>query len=200
MKTVVLLSGGVDSTVALARALADGDDAMALSFNYGQIHKRELAAAEAVAAHYGVHHRVIDLSAALPHGSALTGLGLIPETHATAPDATLVPGRNIVMLAVGIGIAEGSGGGAVVIGANADDRAGYPDCRSEFFTAIDHATRRSTDGRVCVWAPLIRMSKADIFALGHQLGAPLDLTWSCYRGGDAPCGRCGACESNGVTA
>lgn len=195
--SVVLLSGGIDSAVALALALAnDNHAAMALSFDYGQTHSREIDSARLIAEHYDIAHRVIDLRNALPSPSALTGgTDDIPETHATAIDATYVPGRNLTMLAVGIGVAAGLRAGAVVIGANADDRAGYPDCRPDFITSADNTARQSTDGAVGVWAPLIRMTKADIVGLGVALEVPLDMTWSCYRGGAEPCGRCGACES-----
>lgn len=198
MNTVVLLSGGIDSTVALATVTAnDNHAAMALSFDYGQLHaERELAAAAAVAEHYDIHHRIIDLRAALPQRCTLTGgAGDLPETHATDIDATYVPGRNLTMLAVGVALAAGVGAGAVVIGANADDRAGYPDCRAEFITSANTTARQSTNGAVGIWAPLIRMSKSEIVAAGRHLDAPLEMTWSCYRGGIEPCGRCGACDS-----
>lgn len=196
MNVVVLLSGGIDSTVALAMVTAnDNHAAMALSFNYGQTHVRELDAAAQIADHYDVHHRVIDLRAALSTPCALTGNGHIPDTHATAVDATYVPGRNLVMLAVAVGVATGLGAGAVIIGANADDHAGYPDCRPEFIDSVDQTARTSTDGKVGVSAPLVRMTKRDIVAFGRQLEVPLHLTYSCYRGGIDPCNRCGACES-----
>lgn len=197
MNTVVLLSGGIDSAVALALVIAnDNHAAMALSFDYGQTHARELDSARQIAEHYDIAHRIIDLRAALPNRSALTGgTGDIPETHATEIDATYVPGRNLTMLAVGVGIAAGLHASAVVIGANADDHAGYPDCRPDFIASVDTTARQSTDGTVGVWAPLIRMTKTDIVSLGISLEVPLDMTWSCYRGGAEPCGRCGACES-----
>lgn len=199
MNTIILLSGGVDSTVALAMVTAnDNHAAMALSFDYGQTHRRELDAAAEIADHYDVRHRIVDLRAALPSPSALTGGGDIPERHATAVDATYVPGRNLVMLAVGVGIAAGLGANAVVIGANADDRAGYPDCRPDFIASVDNTARTSTDGHVGVWAPLLRMTKTDIVNLGQQLEAPLHLTYSCYRGDSEPCNHCGACESRNM--
>lgn len=198
MNAVLLLSGGIDSTVALAQAIHAGSDiAAALTFDYGQQHHREIVAAGDVAAHYKINHQIIDLRRALSVTSALTDTAIeIPEKHAEDVDATFVPGRNIVMLAVAIAYAENICAGAVIIGSNADDNAGYPDCRLEFITAIDEAARLGTTSQVGVWAPLVRMTKTDIVALGRQLDAPLQLTWSCYRGGDAQCGRCGACESN----
>lgn len=193
MKAVVLLSGGVDSTVALAHVIKSGHTVQAVSFNYGQTHARELDSATRIADHYGVGHRVIDLTGVLDVRSALTGNGPIPKTHAEAPDSTFVAGRNLVMLSIAIARAQDIGASAAVIGSNATDAAGYPDCRAEFISSLDEASRGSYG--VSVWAPLLKMTKSDVRAYGHQLGAPLDLAWSCYRGGTVPCGRCGACTA-----
>jgi 7-cyano-7-deazaguanine synthase len=194
MRTLVLLSGGIDSTVALAHTKAE----LALSVNYGQTHRRELRAATAIAKHYGVEHHEINIAAALDIPCALTGQGTIPDTRAVEPDSTFVPGRNLVLIAIAAAWANAWGYGAVVIGANADDNAGYPDCRPKFVEALSDAT--SAGYGVSVWAPLVRMTKRQVIAYGRQLDIPFGLTWSCYRGGAEPCGRCGACESNGVTA
>lgn len=190
MKSVVLLSGGIDSTVALAMS---EHAELALSFNYGQTHaNRELDSARAVAKHYDIEHHVIDLRHALDTPSALTNHGAIPEAHADEPDATFVPGRNLVLIAVATAWANAWGYQTVVIGANADDRAGYPDCRPAFISHIDDAARAGYG--VGLWAPLLKMNKREIVRLGHSIDAPLDLTWSCYRGGRLPCHRCGACQ------
>lgn len=194
MKSLVLLSGGIDSTVALAHTKAE----LALSVNYGQTHRRELSAAAAIAKHYNVEHHELDIAAALDIPCALTGRGHIPDTHASEPDATFVPGRNLVLLSVAAAWANAWGYKAVVIGANADDSAGYPDCRPDFMQRVDEATQAGYG--VAVWAPLQWMTKRQVIGYGRQLGIPFDLTWSCYRGGSVQCGRCGACESNGVTA
>ena len=200
MRSLVLLSGGIDSTVALAHILHTGMRCEAVSFDYGQTHLRELDSATDIANHYGIPHQVIDLRGALQVYSALTDPGAdIPETHALDVDATFVPGRNLVMLAAAIAFAENVSAGAVVIGANADDNAGYPDCRPAFLQAVDTAARLGTVNNVGVWAPLVRLTKREVIAKGEALGAPLHLTWSCYRGGEQQCGNCGACESNGVT-
>lgn len=189
MKSVVLLSGGIDSTVALALSGADA----ALSFDYGQTHSRqELLSATAVANHYGVFHKLISLFGLL-NGSALTGTGDIPEQHAEEPDATEVPGRNLTMIAAAVAWAKGAGYGAVVIGANADDHNGYPDCRPDFIDALREATHAGYG--IELHAPLIRMTKRDIITRARDLNVPIDLTWSCYRGGVEPCNRCGACQS-----
>jgi len=188
MTSVVLLSGGIDSTLALAMT----QPALALSFDYGQTHKRELAAAQAVANYYSVEHRVLNIEGLLCD-SALTGFGDIPEQHAEAPDATLVCGRNLVMLSIATAWAQARGLQSVVIGANRDDHNGYPDCRIPFINAVDDATRAGYG--VAVWAPLIKMNKQQIVERARERDVPLYLTWSCYRGEDKPCGRCGACQS-----
>ena len=193
MKSLVLLSGGIDSTVALAHTKAE----LALSVNYGQTHHRELWAAAAIAKHYGVEHHELNISSALDIPCALTGHGEIPETHATEPDATFVPGRNLVLLSLATAWANAWGYQTVVIGANADDKAGYPDCRPGFIQQVAEATR--TGYGVGVWAPLAKRTKRQVIEYGRELGIPFNLTWSCYRGGAEQCGRCGACESNGVT-
>lgn len=189
MRSIVLLSGGIDSAVAMVQTGAS----LALSVNYGQTHSRELSAAAAVAKHYGVEHHELDISAALDIPSALTGRGVIPEAHAEALDATFVPGRNLMLIALAVAWANGWGYGAVVIGANADDNAGYPDCRPRFLESLSEATQSGYG--VAIWSPLVRMTKRQIVERGRELGVPLHLTWSCYRGGAEPCGRCGACES-----
>lgn len=195
MKVIVLLSGGLDSTVVLSNAINRGHEPVAVSFNYGQTHLKELDAAKAVANFYGVKHSVINLSGILTGLSALTGALDIPNEHASEMDATYVPGRNIVMLSIGSAVAEALGAGAVCIGANADDNAGYLDCRPKFIEAFDSASRAGTVQNVSVWAPFLRMTKKDIVNLGVELGSPIWLSWSCYRGGEKPCLNCGACES-----
>lgn len=189
MRSIVLLSGGIDSAVALAHTKAE----LAISVNYGQTHRRELLAAEAVAKYYNVEHHEVNVSAALDIPCALTGHGQIPEQHATEPDATVVPGRNLMLISIAVAWAQAWGYGAVVVGANADDHAGYKDCRPAFLDRLSDATQ---DGYgVQVWAPLRKMTKRQVVEFGRQLGVPLGLTWSCYRGGADPCNRCGACES-----
>lgn len=191
MKTVILLSGGIDSTVLLTDYITQRDECLAITFDYGQTHAREIAAAKQVAAVLGAEWRLIPLQLG---GSALTGDGDIPDRPAADIDATYVPARNIVMLAIAASIAEQTESAAVLFGANSGDRAGYPDCRPEFVTAMDHAVSVGTRRGVSICAPYLCRSKADIVALGRRLDAPLGLTWSCYRGGPQPCGRCGACE------
>ena len=189
-KTLILLSGGIDSTVALAHTKAE----LALSVDYGQTHWKELRAAAAIAKHYGIEHYKLDIADALYLPSALTGHGTIPDTHAEQPDATFVPGRNLLLISLATAWASAWGYQMVVIGANADDNAGYPDCRPDFINRANQTTQ--TGYGVTVWAPLQWMTKHQVIAYGKQLRIPFDLTWSCYRGGTTQCGNCGACEAN----
>ena len=135
----------------------------------------------------------MNIQAALDIPCALTGHGRIPERHADEPDASWVPGRNLMLIAVATAWANAWDYQAVVVGSNADDNAGYPDCRPGFLDPLDVAM--TAGYRVSLWKPLLRMTKVQIVKRGRELGVPLDLTWSCYRGGEQPCNRCGACES-----
>jgi 7-cyano-7-deazaguanine synthase len=201
VKAVVLLSGGLDSTTVLAKALDDGCEVVALSFRYGQRHSRELDSAEAVAGHYGVRHVVVDIDLSM-FRSALTDKGTrVPENRekigSDIPD-TYVPARNIIMMSVAAGLCESIDADRIYIGANVVDYSGYPDCRPEFFEAfrrmLEVGTKAGTEGRsIRIETPILNMSKADIVRLGKTLGAPLSLTWSCYEGGKKACGRCDSC-------
>jgi 7-cyano-7-deazaguanine synthase len=203
MRGLVILSGGLDSTVCMALAARDTDRLLALTFDYGQRHRVELECAARVAAHYGAEHLVVTLDASRWGGSALTDPTIeIPEaapgSDADAIPVTYVPARNLVFLAVAMGVSEARGADVVYLGVNALDYSGYPDCRPEFVRAFEAAAalalKRGVEGNpVAVRTPLIALSKADIVRLGVSLGAPLHLTWSCYRGDDHPCGRCDAC-------
>ena len=177
---------------------------IALTFDYGQRHRVELDRGCAVAAHYGAEHVVVALDASRWGGSALTDPAIeIPDAAASegathAIPVTYVPARNLVFLAVAMGVAEARGADFVYLGVNALDYSGYPDCRPEFVRAFEAAAalalKRGVEGNpVEVRTPLIALTKADIVRLGVSLGAPLHLTWSCYRGDDVPCGRCDAC-------
>ena len=198
---IVLLSGGLDSTVVLAQALRECDRVIALSFRYGQRHSKELDSAKAVAGHYGVEHKIIDIDLS-SFRSSLTDRSFEiekdrKEIGTDIPD-TYVPARNIIMLSVAAGLCESCGAGKIYIGANAIDYSGYPDCRKEFFDAFEEmikkGTKAGTEGNaVKVMTPIINMSKAEIVKLGKTLNAPLHLTWSCYSGGEEACGHCDSC-------
>ncbi len=202
MKSICLLSGGLDSTVTMAYAIREGFEVTALTINYGQRHQRELEAAKAVAKHYGVPHIIMEIPLTSFH-SALTDPSIpVPDRAADLigydiPD-TYVPARNIIFLSVAVGMAESIGAAHIFIGANAIDYSGYPDCRPEFFLAFEQmlevGTKFGTLGYpVKVEHPILRRTKAEIVKLGMMLEAPLNLTWSCYRGGEKACGHCDSC-------
>jgi len=208
---VALLSGGLDSAVAAAWILSEGVEVHGLSFDYGQRHRVELEAAERVAAALGLaSHRVVSVDLGTIGGSSLTGDEEIPrdrpdEAIGAGIPSTYVPARNTVFLAVGLGLAEVVGADQIVIGANAVDYSGYPDCRGPFLEAFERlanlATAAGVEGRTRfrVRAPLLELTKAGIVRKGVELGVPLDLTHSCYdpvagASGDAlACGRCDSC-------
>ncbi len=189
---VVLLSGGIDSTLALALTLNHGD-ADTITVDYGQSHRREIEAAAAIADHYNVRNTVITISG-LWFDSALTGLGDIPTGHAEQPDTTYVPGRNTMLIALAASRAESIGAQRIVIGCNKDDAAGYPDCRREYIEAFRDVLISGTVNHVWVKAPLLHMTKKEVIHTAKSIDVPLALTYSCYRGEPQACGRCGACE------
>ena len=200
-RAVVLLSGGLDSTTAAWLARASGFALYALSFDYGQQHRRELDAAARVAhAVEVIEHRVVHLNLDWG-GSALTGDGMIPVASdpGTIP-STWVPARNHIFLAIASGYAEVVGASAIYIGVSQVDYSGYPDCRGEFLDAFQHAANLASkqfveEGRqIPVIAPLLHLSKAGTIRLGLALGVDYNLTWSCYRGGERPCGACASCR------
>jgi 7-cyano-7-deazaguanine synthase len=202
VRAVVLLSGGLDSTVCMAVANRDAGVApLALSVDYGQRHRGELERAARVAAAYGAEHLVVSVDMSGWGGSALTDDSIEvpgPDDASAAIPVTYVPARNLVLLSLAAAVAEARGAPAVYLGVNAIDYSGYPDCRPEFVDAFVAAAalglRRGVEGDpLAVRAPLVHLGKADIVRLGMELGAPLHLTWSCYRGGDRPCGACDAC-------
>jgi 7-cyano-7-deazaguanine synthase len=204
-RAVVLLSGGLDSYTAAAIARAEGHELFALSVRYGQVHARELEAARAVAASLGVvQHIELAVDLAAFGGSALVGDGEVPRDRPlddAAIPATYVPARNTVLLSLALAWAEVTGASAIVIGVNALDYSGYPDCRPEYLAAFEHladlATRAGVDGRrVRIFAPLVQMSKADIVRRGLALGLDYGLTHSCYAPDPSgrPCGRCDSCR------
>jgi 7-cyano-7-deazaguanine synthase len=199
---LVLLSGGLDSTVCMAladRAREEGA-LLALSFDYGQRHRHEIDHAAGVAGHYRAEHLIVQLDTSAWGGSALTDDSIDIAAGGTEGGipATYVPARNSIFLAVALGVAEARQLDSVWIGVNAIDYSGYPDCRPEFIEAFRAVAatgqKRGVEGNpIQIAAPLIEVTKAEIVRLGRELDAPLHLTWSCYRGGDRPCGTCDAC-------
>jgi 7-cyano-7-deazaguanine synthase len=199
---VVLLSGGLDSATVLAAATEAGLRCYALTVEYGQRHRAEIAAAAHLARHYGIEHRVARVDLGQFGGSALTDPTLaVPDAPAAGVPITYVPARNTVMLALALAWAEVLAAEEIHIGANAVDYSGYPDCRPPFIAAFNAlaavATRAGLEGRApVVRAPLIALGKAEIVRLGTRLGVDYALTVSCYRADDAgaACGRCDACR------
>ena len=210
---VVLLSGGLDSYTAAAVAKRDGFSLSALSINYGQRHVRELEASRAVAAALGVErHLELALDLSRIGGSSLTSSAIdVPkdstfakataDKHPSVIPNTYVPARNTIFLSIALGWAEVLGAADIVIGVNALDYSGYPDCRPEFIQAFERlarlATKAGVEGRpLTVHTPLISLSKADIIRLGRSLGLDYGLTHSCYDPPPSgrPCGRCDSCR------
>lgn len=201
MKAVVLLSGGVDSTTTAYLAARSGYEIYALTVRYGQRHERELEAARAVCEALGVaEHRVVTLDFG-DWGSSLTGSGEIPTSGvAEGIPSTWVPMRNLIFLSLASGYAEVVGADAIYIGVGQVDYSGYPDCRQEFIDAYQRAAdlaskRYVEDGiSIPVVTPLMHLPKAGVIRLGLSLGVDYSLTWSCYQGGEQPCGVCDSCR------
>lgn len=202
-RAVVLLSGGLDSTTAAAMARREGWELFALTIKYGQVHQAELAAARRVAAALGVsRHIELEVGLSAFGGSSLTGDGAIPKDHLGDPGipSTYVPARNTVFLSLAMAWAEVLKAERLVIGVNALDYSGYPDCRPEFIAAFEYlaslATKAGVEGGALrVYAPLQHLTKAGIIRLGVELGLDYGLTHSCYdpTPDDRPCGHCDSC-------
>lgn len=221
MKALVLFSGGVDSSTCLALAVQKygTENVVALSVSYGQKHTKEIQAADAVADFYGVQHIKLDLSTIfkysdcslleqsdkeIPHESYAEQL----EKTDGSPVSTYVPFRNGLFIAAAASVALSKDCGVILYGAHADDSAGnaYPDCSPAFNEAMNKAVWEGSGGQVKIEAPFVGMNKSQVVKTGLELGVPYELTWSCYEGGDVPCGVCGTCrdrlaafEENGVT-
>jgi 7-cyano-7-deazaguanine synthase len=203
MKAVVLLSGGLDSTVCMAVARSQGFEPYPISFNYQQRHQCEVECARRVADFYAVkQHLVIYTNMAAIGGSALTDNSVgIPEGDVARKDipVTYVPARNLIFLSYALGYAEVTGADHIFIGVNALDYSGYPDCRPEFIHLFqqlaDYSTKASVADKrqIKIETPLIQLTKKQIVQLGVKLAAPLEMTTSCYRGGETACGTCDSC-------
>lgn len=202
---VVLLSGGLDSAVTLAKAKEEDYKLYPLSFDYGQRHKKELDSARKIVEHYKIEdHKIFKIDLAQIGGSALTDMKIkVPELRAESKikekiPETYVPARNTILLSLALGYAEVVGAGSIFIGANSLDYSGYPDCRPEFLEAFQKVaelgTKASAEGApIIIKYPLISMTKAEIVKEGIRLNVPLHLTWSCYKGGEIACGKCDSC-------
>ena len=209
MKALVLFSGGVDSTTCLGIAVDKygADEVLALSVYYGQKHSKELQAAEKIAAHYGVKLQLLDLALIFAGSdcSLLKGSSedIPEESYADqlsktggAPVSTYVPFRNGLFLSSAASVALSNGCEVIYYGAHSDDAAGnaYPDCSADFNEAINRAVYLGSGQKLIVEAPFIGLTKAEVVKKGLELGVPYEMTWSCYEGGDVPCGVCGTCR------
>lgn len=207
LRAVVLLSGGLDSATTLALAAGTGFECYALSFDYGQRHRRELESARQVAAALGAaRHEVVTIDLRRFGGSALTDDIAVPRDRSDAERSdgipvTYVPARNTIFLSFALAWAETLGAGDIYIGVNVLDSSGYPDCRAEYIEAFERmanlATKAGVEGRLLtIHTPLIRMTKAEIVETALARGVPLALTWSCYEPAPdgAACGRCDSCR------
>lgn len=204
-EAIVLLSGGLDSSTVLAIASEKGHEIVALTFDYGQKHKRELNSARKIAKHFRVkEHLLVPLNIGELLKSSLTSeLMAIPQRESLEEassdiPSTYVPSRNIIFLSIAASVAESRGARTVYIAANSVDFSGYPDCTPEFIAAfqkvLDVGTKAGKEGNgITVEAPILTMSKAEIVKEAVRLKVPLELTWSCYKGGVKACGRCDSC-------
>jgi len=197
-RTVVVLSGGMDSAVLLYHLADAGHELKAISFNYGQRHVRELEAAKELAAALKIEHTIGDLTGIthLLGDNSLSGERDVPEGHYAEESMkqTVVPNRNMIMLSASIAWAISKECDAVAYGAHSGDHAIYPDCRPEFASAMDEAARLCDWREIRLLRPFVDLDKGDIAARGAELNVPFHLTWTCYNGREKHCGKCGACN------
>ena len=205
VEAIVLLSGGLDSSTVLALAKERGYDVVALTFDYGQKHKRELNSSRKMVRHFKAkEHMIIPLSLGELLRSSLTRESMsIPENRteeeiSSGVPSTYVPSRNIIFLSIAASIAESRGAEAIFIATNSVDFSGYPDCTAEFTSAfqrtLDIGTKAGREGRgIRIEAPILTKSKGDIVREAIRLKVPMEDTWSCYKGGVKACGKCDSC-------
>lgn len=220
MKALVLFSGGIDSTTCLAIAVEKygKENVTALSISYGQKHTKEIEAADNIADYYGIEHIYLDLAKIFEYSDCSllkhSAMDIPEESYAQQlkktdgkPVSTYVPFRNGLFLASAASIALSKGCSVIYYGAHSDDAAGnaYPDCSDEFNRSMGKAIYTGSGNQLKIEAPFVNCTKADVVKKGLEIGVPYELTWSCYQGGDKPCGKCGTCidrakafELNGV--
>lgn len=196
--SVVLLSGGLDSTVLLAKLKADGRHVVALGIDYGQRHCREIDAARAICERLGVEYRVADLknlSQFFGNNSLTDKSQKVYEGNydEAGMKTTVVPARNMILVSIATAWAVSLKCDSIAYAAHGGDHAIYPDCRPEFADALDKVVQIADWHKVVLERPFVNMTKAEIVKLGASIGAPLDLTWSCYNGGNVHCGKCSTC-------
>jgi 7-cyano-7-deazaguanine synthase len=204
-KAVVSLSGGLDSSTCLGWAIKKGYRCYALTFDYGQRHIKEIESAKKIASYYKVPIYEIKLrfpwfsvSSLVSKNKKLPDLKLSEILSGKIP-STYVPLRNLVFTSIAASYADSVGAKYIILGPNVIDYSGYPDCRPEFYRALEKAINYgsktyASGERIKILTPIIKMSKAEIIKLAVKLGVPLKLTWSCYYGGEKPCGKCDSCK------
>lgn len=197
-KVVVIFSGGMDSFTVLNMAHQEGFEVYALSFDYGQRHKKELEYASRACTELGVKHKIIDISAIneLIGGSSLTSDIAVPEGHyaQASMKQTVVPNRNMILLSMAVGYAVSLEASKVYYGAHSGDHAIYPDCRPEFVERMNDVCAIANYEKVEIISPFLYQSKIEILAAGLKLALNYNLTWTCYNGREKACGKCGACQ------
>lgn len=195
---LVVVSGGMDSTTLLYKAVAEFRSVEAISFNYGQRHKKELKYAAKSCKALGINHTIVDLSSLtkLISNSSLTGDVAVPEGHYESENMklTVVPNRNMIMASIAIGYAVNKKIDYVALGVHAGDHAIYRDCRPEFIEALAQIAKIANFQPVRIWTPLLNIDKGDIAIMGKKLGVNYANSWTCYQGLDRPCLKCGACQ------
>ena len=198
MRALVLFSGGLDSTVLATQMKQEAKETRLLSIDYGQRHAKELDHSQKIADYLGLGHEILKLPqlGQILGGSSLTDKSIIlPEGHYAEDSmkSTVVPNRNMILLALAGGHALSLGFDTIAYAAHAGDHTIYPDCRPEFADAMDKALGLADWKDLNLHRPYVEMTKSDLVSLGYQLEAPLHLTWSCYAGGEIHCGKCGTC-------
>jgi len=198
MKILCILSGGMDSTTMLFGYLKEGKTVEAITFDYGQRHMKEIEYAKRFCQDYGIAHHIIDLTSISTclSGSSLTSDIAVPEGHYADESMknTVVPNRNLIMAVIATARAISRGFDAIALGVHGGDHAIYPDCRPEFIAHLNQLNTVSNYKAITVLAPYLNKNKIDIARDGLTLGLDYDkYTWTCYKGLDAPCGKCGSC-------
>lgn len=197
-KVVVIYSGGMDSFTVLNKAINQGHEVYALSFDYGQRHVKELEVAANVCKKLNVPHKIVDISAInqLIGGSSLTDDIDVPEGHyeEESMKSTIVPNRNMILLSLAVGYAVSLKASQVYYGAHSGDHAIYPDCRPEFVKKMDDVCKIANYDAVEIISPYLNNTKIDILTDGLKMGLDYSQTWTCYNGREKACGKCGACQ------
>jgi 7-cyano-7-deazaguanine synthase len=197
-KVVVIYSGGMDSYTVLNKAVKQGYEVYALTFNYGQRHVKEVEYAKQVCSELNIEHKIVDISAinSIIAGSSLTDDVDVPEGHyeAESMKQTVVPNRNMILLSMAVGYAVSLDANKVFYGAHSGDHAIYPDCRPEFVQKMQDVCAIANYEPVSIEVPFLNNDKIEILADGIAMGLDYSKTWTCYNGREKACGKCGACQ------